>query len=547
MIVSIFGEEQQVEQGMTLYDIVKQQSRQEDYVLAYQNGRLCELYKMVEEGDDIQFVSTKDPLGMLAYKRSMSLLMLKAFYEHYKKEKTRVVIKHSINQAYFCVIQGKPIEEVQKVLPQIEKKMREMVEKALPIRKQTIRTSEAIKRFHEYGMFAKEKLFRYRRGSRMNLYELDGYEEYFYGYMVPTTECLKYFELEAYQDGFLLKMPSYKNPKQVAEFVKRPKLFQTLKEADQWGSTLEIDTVGALNDAIVAGRMNDIILIQEALQEKKISNIADEIIKNNKRIVLIAGPSSSGKTTFSHRLSIQLKVHGRNPHPIPMDDYFKNREETPRDENGEYDYEVLEAIDVELFQQNMTDLLEGKSILLPKFDFIQGRRKHRGEALQISDRDILIIEGIHGLNKKLSDQMPQDSIYKIYISPLTQINLDEHNRVPTTDARLLRRLIRDAAHRGTIAKDTIARWHSVRRGEESYIFPYQEEADVMFNSALIYELAVLKQYAEPLLYAVPQDCNEYQEAKRLLKFLDYFLGIPGDTIPSNSLIREFIGGSCFHI
>lgn len=547
MIVSIFGEKQQVEDGATLYDLVKQQNRIEDYVLAYKNGRLCELYKKVEDGDEIRFLSTKDHIGMLAYKRSVSLLMLKAFYDYYKNEKAKVMIKHSLSDSYFCVIQGKSVKEVQEVLPHIEKKMREMVEKGFSIKKQTIHTSEAIKKFHEYGMIAKEKLFRYRRGSRMNLYELDGYKEYFYGYMVPTTECLKYFELEAYEDGFLLKMPSHKNPKQVAEFIKRPKLFQTLKEADQWGTTLEIDTVGALNDAIVEGRMNEIILIQEALQEKKISKIADEIIKNKKRIVLIAGPSSSGKTTFSHRLSIQLKVHGMNPHPIPMDDYFKNREETPKDANGEYDYEVLEAIDIELFQQNMTDLLEGKRVLLPKFDFVQGKRKTGGKELQISKKDILVIEGIHGLNKKLSNNMPEESIYKIYISPLTQINLDEHNRVPTTDARLLRRLIRDAAHRGTTAKDTIARWQSVRRGEESYIFPYQEEADIMFNSALIYELAVLKQYAEPLLYAVPSDCSEYQEAKRLLKFLDYFLGIPGDTIPSNSLIREFIGGSCFHI
>lgn len=546
--VSVFGKEQQIEEGLTLYEVAQlQKNQEEDYVLAYKNGILCELYKTVEEGDEIRFLSTKEAIGMFAYKRSLTLLMLKAFYDYYKDKKIKVVVKHSLSETYFCSIEGKDPETIQKDLPKIESIMRSLVEKKIPIKKKTIHTDDAIKRFHEYGITAKEKLFRYRRGSRMNLYDLDGYEEYFYGYMVPTTECLRYFELEAYEDGFLLKMPSYKNPKEVAQFIKRPKLFQTLKEADQWGNTLEIDTVGALNDAIVAGKMNEIILIQEALQEKKIAEIADEIVKNNKKIVLIAGPSSSGKTTFSHRLSIQLKIYGMNSHPIAMDDYFKDREKTPKDENGEYNFEVLEAIDTELFQKNMTDLLNGERVVLPKFNFINGTREFKGKELQLTKKDILVIEGIHGLNSKVSDHMPQESIYKIYISSLTQINLDEHNRVPTTDARLLRRIVRDAAHRGSTAKDTIARWQSVRQGEESYIFPFQEEADVMFNSALIYELAVLKQYAEPLLYAVPRDCSEYQEAKRLLKFLDYFLGIPGDTIPSNSLIREFIGGNCFNI
>ena len=546
--ISVFGQEQEVEEGITLYELAKQQKKQErDYVLAYQNGVLCELYKRVNEGDNIRFLSTKDSIGMQAYKRSMTFLMLKAFYEHYKGEKVKVIVKCSLGESYFCVVEGKEPKDVHSSLHDISSKMRTMVEKNLPIKKHTIHTVDALKRFHNYGMTSKEKLFRYRRGSRMNLYELDGYEDYFYGYMVPTTECLRYFELEAYEEGFLLRMPSVQNPESIGNVIHRPKLFQILREAEQWGTTLEIDTVGALNDAIVAGRMNEIILIQEALQEKKIAKIADEIVKNQKKIVLIAGPSSSGKTTFSHRLAIQLKIHGMNPHPIAMDDYFKNREDTPKDENGEYNFEVLEAIDTELFQNNMTALLNGEKVVLPRFNFISGQREYKGTELQLTKKDILVIEGIHGLNRKLSDHMPQESLYKIYISALTQLNLDEHNRVPTTDARLIRRMVRDASHRGTTAQDTIARWQSVRKGEESFIFPYQEEADIMFNSALIYELAVLKQYAEPLLYAVPSNCNEYQEAKRLLKFLDYFLGIPGDTIPSNSLIREFIGGNCFHI
>ena len=546
--ITIFQKEQQVEDGTTLYEIArKQKCEKGDYVLAYRNGELCELYKTVKNGDTITFISTNSNTGMLAYKRSMTLLMLKAFHDVYDTKKVKVIVNHSLGESYFCMVEGHSKEEVKAILPLVEKRMQELVEQNLVIEKRTIHTNDAIERFRDYDMEDKVRLFRYRRGSRTNLYAIDHYEDYFYGYMVPTTGCLKYFQLEPYECGFLLKMPSKEEPNKVAKVIDRPKLFQILREADDWGNTLEINTVGALNDAIVAGRMNEIILIQEALQEKKLAELADEIVKNNKRIVLIAGPSSSGKTTFSHRLSIQLKIHGMKPHPISIDSYFKNREDSPKDENGEYNFETLEAIDVETFQQDMLDLLEGKEVSMPTFNFISGHREYKGNTLQLTEKDILVIEGIHGLNNGLTGNMPKDFIYKIYISALTQLNIDEHNRVPTTDGRLLRRLVRDASYRGTSAKETIARWNSVRQGEESFIFPYQEEADAMFNSALIYELAVLKQYAEPLLYAVPMDCEEYQEAKRLLKFLDYFLGIPGDSIPHNSLIREFIGGNCFDI
>ena len=546
--ITVFQKEQQVKEGTTLYEIArKQKCEKGDYVLAYRNGELCELYKTVKNGDTIAFISTNSNTGMLAYKRSMTLLMLKAFHDVYDTKKVKVIVNHSLGESYFCIVEGHSKEEVKAILPLVEKRMQELVEQNLVIEKRTIHTNDAIERFRDYDMEDKVRLFRYRRGSRTNLYAIDHYEDYFYGYMVPTTGCLKYFQLEPYECGFLLKMPSKEEPNKVAKVIDRPKLFQILREADEWGNTLEINTVGALNDAIVAGRMNEIILIQEALQEKKLAELADEIVKNNKRIVLIAGPSSSGKTTFSHRLSIQLKIHGMKPHPISIDSYFKNREDSPKDENGEYNFETLEAIDVETFQQDMLDLLEGKEVSMPTFNFISGHREYKGNTLQLTEKDILVIEGIHGLNNGLTGNMPKDFIYKIYISALTQLNIDEHNRVPTTDGRLLRRLVRDASYRGTSAKETIARWNSVRQGEESFIFPYQEEADAMFNSALIYELAVLKQYAEPLLYAVPMDCEEYQEAKRLLKFLDYFLGIPGDSIPHNSLIREFIGGNCFDI
>lgn len=546
--ITVFEQKQQVVKGTTLYELSKKyQSERGEYVLAYRNGELCELYKTAKQGDRITFLATDTNNGMLAYKRSMTLLMLKAFHDVCGESNEKVMVKHSFGAAYFCTIQGKSQEEIKQLLPAVEQQMRMLVQKNIPIKKVTIHTNDALKRFQTYEMEDKVKLFRYRRGSRTNLYAIERYEDYFYGYMVPTTGCLKYFALEAYNNGFLLKMPTKERPEQVADVVERPKLFQILKEADEWGKTLEIDTVGALNDAIVAGRMNEIILIQEALQEKKIAQLADEIVKHQKKIVLIAGPSSSGKTTFSHRLAIQLKIHGMRPHPISIDNYFKNREDTPKDENGEYNFEVLEAIDILTFQQNMNDLLQGIEVALPSFNFVSGKREYRGNTLCLTDKDILVIEGIHGLNQKLTGHLSSEAIYKIYISALTQLNVDEHNRVPTTDGRLLRRLVRDAQYRGTSAKDTIGRWNSVRQGEESFIFPYQEEADAMFNSALIYELAVLKQYAEPLLYAVPLNCEEYQEAKRLLKFLDYFLGISGDSIPHNSLIREFIGGNCFHI
>ncbi len=545
--IRVFGQEKTVAEHTTLFDLAKEMKKEKVYVLAKKSGILCELYKEVEEGDDIVFLTTKDKAGMSAYKRSMTFLMLKAFHDLFKKKDAKVMVKHSLGESYYCEVDGEDKEEALLRLQEVKERMEVLIKEDWPIEKHIIRTEEAMERFHQYGMTAKENLFCYRRGSTTNLYAIDGYEDYFYGYMVPSTGVLSVFSLEPYENGFLLRMPAREQPEEIAPFIHRPKLFQILKEAEEWGNTLEIQTVGALNNAIVDGRMNEVILIQEALQEKRLANLADEIIKNKKKIVLIAGPSSSGKTTFSHRLSIQLKIHGMKPHPISIDNYFKNREDTPKDENGEYNFEVLEALDIDLFQENMRALLSGKKVSMPTFNFISGEKEFRNHWLQLTDKDILVIEGIHGLNGELTKELPKESIFKIYISALTPINIDEHNRVATTDARLLRRIVRDASYRGTKAKDTIARWDSVRRGEENYIFPYQEEADAMFNSALIYEISVLKQYAEPLLYAVPTDCEEYQEAKRLLKFLDYFLGIPSESIPNNSLIREFIGGNCFNI
>ena len=359
---------------------------------------------------------------------------------------------------------------------------------------------------------------------------------------------IKHFDLFLYDEGFVLQLPVKENPNVVPDFQPQNKLFQVLKESEHWGKMLEVDTVGALNEQISKGNIKDIILVAEALQEKKIAEIASKIAEQPlKKFIMIAGPSSSGKTSFSHRLSIQLRANGLKPRTIGVDDYFVDREFTPRDEKGDYDFERLEAIDVEQFNKDMISLSNGEKVLMPTYNFITGKREYKGRVMELGLDDILVIEGIHGINDRLSYALPQESKFKIYISALTQLNVDEHNRIPTTDGRLIRRMVRDARTRGISAVETINRWQSVRNGEESYIFPFQEAADVMFNSALIYELSVLKQYAEPLLFGIPREAPEYVEANRLLKFLDYFLGVGTEDIPNNSLVREFVGGSCFNV
>ena len=426
--------------------------------------------------------------------------------------------------------------------------MHRNVEQDLPIEKRSIHTDEAVELFHQYGMYDKEELFKYRRSSRVNLYRMGAFEDCNYGYMVPSTGYLRYFALHLYDEGFVIQLPEIANPRVIPPFAVREKLFQVQKESMRWGDLQNIETVGDLNREIVQAGAQNMVLVQEAQQEKKIAEIAEQIAKRGDvKFVLVAGPSSSGKTTFSHRLSIQLKVNGMRPHPLAVDNYFVNRDQTPKDERGNYDFECLEAIDVEQFNEDLRRLLLGEEVGIPTFDFITGQRKYDGRKLKMESRDILVIEGIHCLNPKLTETLPDDRKFKIYISALTQLNVDEHNRIPTTDGRLIRRIVRDARTRGTTAARTIAMWYSVRRGEERNIFPFQEEADIMFNSALIYELAVLKQYVEPLLFQITPDMEEYHEAKRLLKFLDYFLGIGTDRIPANSLLREFIGGGCFDL
>ena len=548
--VTVGGELKQYNEGTSYTEIAKDFQDQYDspIVLVSKNGKLTELFKKVTSDCRIEFLTTKTSPGIEAYRRSATLIMLKAFYDVVgNKNINKISVQYSLSKGYYCTLNSK-VKLNQELLDKVKIRMNEIVAENAQINKRTIGTTSAIDLFNRHRMYDKEKLFKYRRASKVNIYSLKGFEDYFYGYMVPNTGYVKYFDLFLYDEGFVLQLPTKENPNVVPEFKPQKKLFNVLKESEKWSETLKIDTVGALNEQISQGNIKDIILVAEALQEKKIAEIATMIAESkDKKFIMIAGPSSSGKTSFSHRLSIQLKANGLNPHPIGVDDYFVNRDITPRDENGNYNFEVLEALDVEQFNKDMLELLDGKTVKMPTYNFITGKREYKGNTLTLGKDDILVIEGIHGLNDKLSYALPKNSKFKIYISALTQLNIDEHNRIPTTDGRLIRRMVRDARTRGISAEETIARWQSVRNGEESYIFPFQEEADVMFNSALIYELSVLKQFAEPLLFGIPSTSPEYVEAKRLLKFLDYFLGVNTEDIPNNSLVREFAGGSCFNV
>lgn len=547
--VKINGEEKQYRKG-TLYREIAEEYQpqfQDDIVLVLFNNRLRELGRKLKKDGELSFVTTREKAGRKAYRRSVTLLMQKAVHNLAWEDKKQVAVRveHSISQGYYCELNGETPNET--YLMRLKEEMMHLAERKIPIQKESISTDEAVALFRELGMHDKERLFSYRRSSKVNIYSIDHYMDYFYGYMVPDTGYLKYFELKQYEDGFVLLFPD-KDTRAAAEFAPSHKLFHVLKESAEWSAKMDISTVGALNDAVAQGRIRDVILVAEALMERKIGTLAEQIAAQpDKKFVMIAGPSSSGKTTFSHRLSIQMMAQGLKPHPIALDDYYVNRVDTPKDENGNYNFECLEALDIELFNHDMSALLNGERIELPTYNFRTGEREYKGIFKQLGKNDILVLEGIHGLNGKLSYSLPESSKLKIYISALTQLNIDEHNNLPTADGRMIRRMVRDARTRNISAKQTIAMWDSVRRGEEQYIFPFQDEADIMFNSALIYELAVLKQYAEPLLFEIDKGCPEYMEAKRLLKFLDYFIPVPSEDIGKNSILREFIGGSCFNV
>lgn len=548
--VTINGEKREFAQGTTYETIAAEY--QQDYegmiALVAVNGKIRELFKKVTKNCQLEFFTLGDDVGHKTYVRTATMLFLKGISDVFGAEAAREsCVEFTIGHGLYVNTLGRaPVtaESAEK----IKARMRELAERKVPFMKRSYPLEDAMELFREKGMKDKEKLFHYRMSSLVNIYEIDGYYDYYYGYMLPNAGYVKWYDVIPYEEGFMLLLPSKKNPTALEPFDERRKLFETMESSQDWGRKAGIETVGDLNDQICSGSMSDLILIQEAEQERKIGEIAKNILeRGNVKFIMIAGPSSSGKTSFSHRLSIQLRTMGKTPHPIALDDYFVNREQTPRDEKGDYNFECLGAIDVKKFNDDMVKLLGGERVELPTFNFKTGQREYRGNYKQLAADDILVIEGIHGLNPEMSYALPEESKYKIYISALTALNVDNHNRIPTTDGRLLRRMVRDARTRGSSAQRTIQMWPSVRRGEEENIFPFQEEADAMFNSAQIFELAVLKTFAEPLLFQIPKEVPEHYEAKRLLKFLDYFLSVPSESLPNNSICREFVGGSCFNV
>lgn len=549
-LVTVGNKTREYPVGITYGEIASVYQKDYPYqiALAVRDGKIRELFKKVDKDCTVEFLTLTDDTGHKTYNRTAILIFMKAVHEVVGDDKIeKIKVEFAIGSGLYCSKKG-DFEVTDELVAKVKAKMQEYIAKDLYVIKRSLPMEEAVAIFEEQKMEDKVNLFQYRGSSTVNVYNLDGYKDYYYGYMLPSTGYIKHFDLQKYEDGFVLILPQMKNPNVLEEFKPLPKLFNAMSIASDWGEKLGVDTVADLNNAIRAGQFNELVLVQEALQERRISEIASDIVsRGGVKFVMIAGPSSSGKTTFSHRLSVQLRTYGLTPHPIAVDDYFVNRENTPRQPNGDYDFECLEAIDMKQFNEDMLKLLAGERVELPTFNFVTGQREYKGNYKQLGPEDILVIEGIHGLNDKMSYALPAESKYKIYISALTSLNIDEHNRIPTTDGRLLRRMVRDSRTRGASAKRTIHMWPSVRKGEEENIFPFQESADAMFNSALIYELAVLKQYAEPLLYTIEKGEPEYFEAVRLLKFFSYFLGVSTEELPKNSIVREFVGGSCFKV
>jgi uridine kinase len=514
-------------------------------VAALVDGHLRELIHKVSKDTDVRLLSNATSDGKRIYQRSLILLMLAAVHELYPD--AQITVDHAVTMyGLLCEVRGRPAFTPSEV-KRIEARMREIVDQEAPIVKREVPLQEAIATFEAQGYEDKVRLLKYRHRESVVIYSLLGASDYFYGYMTPSASYLRYFELVPHSLGFVLCHPRRGMPTQLPRERESPKLDRVFLEYSTWMRALEVSDVGHLNEAIESGRIREVILVSEALHEQRVVEIAANIVQRRDRVrlVLVAGPSSSGKTTFSKRLAIQLLAHGLRPVPIEMDNYFVDRSHTPRDEKGDYDFEHLHALDLPLFNEHLAALLDGREVRLPRFDFQTGSRTP-GEPLRVGTRHILIVEGIHGMNPELVSNIPADCIYRVYISALTQLNVDHHNRISTTDNRLLRRIVRDAQYRGYPAEETINRWESVRRGEERWVFPYQENADEMFNSALAYELAVLKPYVEPLLRLVEPGTLAYVESKRWLAFLQWFLPCPPDLVPDNSILREFVGGSILH-
>ncbi len=484
------------------------------------------------------------------YRRSLILLMVTA--AHKVSPDIQIRVQHTIENGFYCEIYNEDTHEVKPVpegfLDQMKQEMHHMADEAMTIREMQVDRIVAQRQCEEWGMAEKALMLKFHQDSMIAMAELNGYYDYFYGSLMPSTYTLHAFDMVLYQNGFMLLYPDERGGTEVRPFKPSNKLFQAMEEGARWGEMLGIRSTATLDKAIIEGRIEEIILVQEALMEAKISDVAEKIADNRKiKFVMIAGPSSSGKTTFSHRLSIQLRAHGLKPHPIALDDFYVNREDTPKDEKGEYDFEALEAIDLPLLNDIMKRLLAGEECEMPTYNFKTGLREYRGNTLKLDPEAVLVLEGIHGLNDRLMSEVDRENKFKIYISALTQLDLDYHNNLSTTDCRLLRRMVRDARTRNISAEETLRRWGSVRRGEDRNIFPFQEDADLIFNSALIYETAVLKPIIEPLLFSVNYDSPVYSEARRLLELLKYFLPVSGEQIGRNSILREFIGGSCFQV
>ena len=536
---------QEVPIGSTLSDIYKEINLQMPYgpVSAKVNNKVEGLHYRVYHNKDVEFLDLLTPSGIRTYTRSLFLVLCKAVHDLYPT--SGVIIDIPVSNGYYCNLQlGHEIttEDVDR----IRTRMQEIIDAKMPIQRYETTTEEAVKMFTELGDIQKAKLLKSSGSLYCVYYVLDDYKDYYYGSMLTNTSQLHLFGLEPYFDGVLLRIPSVQNPSKLGELIRQDKMFEVFKEHHRWQSILGIKTVGDFNEAVKNGQATDLINVSEALQEKKISQIADTIAARKEiKVVLIAGPSSSGKTTFCKRLSVQLLASGVKPVQISLDDYFVNRTETPKDENGELDYESIYALNIPLINEQFNALFRGEEVELPKYNFQTGMSEKSGRKLHLGENNILLVEGIHALNPALTEQIADDKKFKIYASALTTILLDDHNYIPTTDNRLLRRIVRDYKYRGCSAQETIHRWPSVRAGENKWIFPYQEQADVMFNTALLFELAVIKPQAEEVLEQVPENCEEYAEAYRLRKFLKYFAPLPFRNLPPTSLLREFLGGSSF--
>lgn len=536
-------------EGSSLLDIYEGFNLEMPYgpVSAKVNNKVESLDFRVYYNKDVEFLDITTTSGMRTYVRSLCFILVRAVEELYPDG--TVSLEYPVSKGYFCNLHiGRPVEldDVQR----IKQKMHEIIEANLPFLRTEAHTDDVINLFLQRGMMDKVKLLKTSGQLYTCYYRLGDTVDYYYGSLVPSTGYIHLFDIAKYYDGLLLRIPSRENPGKLEEVIKQEKMLEVFQEYHRWNRIMGISTVGDFNVACNEGHATDLINLSEALQEKKISRIADEITNRNQngervRLVLISGPSSSGKTTFSKRLSIQLMANGLKPYPISLDDYFVDREKTPLDANGKHDFESLYALDLPFFESQLSDLLAGKEVELPRFNFTTGKREMTGNKLRIDDHMILILEGIHALNPALTPNIPAANKFKIYVSALTTIQLDYHNYIPTTDNRLLRRIIRDYKYRNYSAEETIARWGSVRAGEDKWIFPYQEYADAMFNSALLFELAVLKDYVEPILRKVPNNSPEYSEAHRLLRFLSYFVSVRDKELPPTSLLREFLGGSSF--